>query len=253
MIDFKVNPYTAHEPSSVINSQVLSFIVKDVTGHVINVSNLHTDISLTVPLKKSKNSTERQVVEYSVPEVMIYRLVTTHRKSTSIRISLTLDRGAPFQVYVKHGTRPTKQDYDFSTTLDARPCLDKANVCNVSHHIWFDAKDRGTYFIGLLQTNSKLKGRKRRSALDNISSESHALGDNAPRQRVSESLLQINDTEHQCVKIKVSPKRQETIVLPAYDHKTTVNFTLEVDSAGCLYWSEEEEEWKSEGCKVSKN
>lgn len=251
MIDFKVNPYTAHQPDNEINSQVLSLILKDATGHVINVSNLHTAISLTVPLKKSKNSAERQVVEYSVPEVMIYRLVTTQRNSTSIRISLALDQEAPFQVYVKHGARPTTEDYDFSTTLDARPCLDKVNVCKFSHHIWFDAKHRGTYFIGLLQTDSKLKGRKRRSALEKMSSESHALGDNAPRQRVSESLLQENDTEHRCVKIKVSPTSQETIAVPAYDPKTAVNFTLEVVSAACLYWSEKEEEWKSEGCKVS--
>lgn len=42
-----------------------------------------------------------------------------------------------------------------------------------------------------------------------------------------------------------------TVKKAPYDPETSVNFTVEVDSTGCLYWSETEEEWMSEGCKVS--
>lgn len=36
-----------------------------------------------------------------------------------------------------------------------------------------------------------------------------------------------------------------------YDLEIFVNFMVEVDLIGCLYWFEIEEEWMSEGCKVS--
>ena len=70
------------------------------------------------------------------------------------------------------------------------------------------------------------------------------------------SLLQVNDQDEQlCVKFKGPPMQQpvvqnKTLTLPPYDSQTSVNFTLEVDSAGCLYWSEDREQWVSEGFKV---
>lgn len=47
------------------------------------------------------------------------------------------------------------------------------------------------------------------------------------------------------------PVANVTVKKAPYDPETSVNFTVEVDSTGCLYWSETEEEWMSEGCKVS--
>ena len=258
MINYKVNPYAVHPSSDEINSQVVSLILKDETGKIIDVTNLHTDISLTIPLKKSKNSTRPLVPEYSVPEVMTYRVVTTHHEKTSIRISLRLDRGKPFQVYIKYGTRPTQQDYDFFTTLDKRPCQKRNKLCNVTHHVWYDAKHCGKYFIGLLQKDSTSKLRKRRSDSDTVSHENYASRNNSPRRRISRSLLQVNDTDEDlCVKTKVPPMREQlvrniTLISPPYDPETSVNFSLEVNSAGCLYWSEKKEAWMSEGCKVRK-
>ena len=163
---------------------------------------------------------------------------------------------APFQVYIKYGSRPTQQDYDFFTTLDKRPCQEKTNICNVSHNVWYDAKHRGKYFIGLLQKDSESKLRKRRSDSGTVSPENNALGNHTPRQRIARSLFQFNETdEHLCVKTKAPPIQQKmvkniTLSMPPYDPEKSVNFSLEVDSVGCLYWSEEKEEWMSEGCKV---
>jgi len=256
LIDYKINPYGVHQSTYDITSQVVSLILKDETGKVVDVANLQTDISLRVPLKKSNNRTSPQVKDYSVPDVMMYRAVTIHREKTAIRISLTLDRDAPFEIYVKYGAEPTKQDYDYVTTLKEQPCKNKTQLCSVSHYVWFDAKHRGKYFIGLLQKHRKSNVRERRSASEIVSPTTDAPGNHAPGQRILRSLLQINDQDEQlCVKFKEPPTQQpvvqnKTLTLPPYDSQTSVNITLEVDSAGCLYWSEDKEQWMSEGCKV---
>lgn len=258
MINYKLNPYTVHQPTDEINSQVVSLVLKDETGNVINVSNLHTDISLMVPLKRSKNNSAPPVEEYSVPEVMTYRVVTTHRERTSIRISMALTRDAPFEVYVKYGTRPTKNEFDFFATLEEGSCNNKT-LCNVSHHVWFDVKQKGKYFIGLLQKESKRKVRRRRSVSGIASSSNDAPNNYVPRQRIARSLSQANESDEQlCVKFKDPPKQQPmvrniTLAMPPYDPETSVNFTLEVDSAGCLFWSDVMQQWMGEGCRVRKN
>ena len=35
-----------------------------------------------------------------------------------------------------------------------------------------------------------------------------------------------------------------------YDPKTDINFTMKINSFGCLYWDDKREIWTTEGCKV---
>ena len=169
---------------------------------------------------------------------------------------MALDRDAPFEIYVKYGAEPTKQEYDCVTSLKEQPCQNKTQLCSVSHYVWFDAKHRGKYFIGLLQKHRKSNVRERRSASEIVSPTTDAPDNHTPRQPIVRSLLQVNDQDEQlCVKFKGPPTQQpvvqnKTLTLPPYDSQTSVNFTLEVDSAGCLYWSEDREQWMSEGFKV---
>ena len=241
MINYKVNPYTVHQSDTSVNSQVVSLVLKDEDGKVIDVSNLHGAISLRVPLKNSGKKPARQAETYSVPEVMVYRVITTHREKTSLRISLTFHGDATFDLYVKYGSRPTKQDYDYNTTLHEGNCQNKTQLCNGSHYVWLHTERPGKYFIGLLHRLRK----QRPSSLNN----------NDRRRRIARSLRQMKDADEElCVKLKEPPTQQPTvqnITLPPYDPPKSVNFTLEVDSAGCLYWSENKEQWMSEGCRVS--
>lgn len=250
MISYNVNPYSVDQAFDKINSKVVSLILKDDRGKIINISNLTSDISLTVPLTKTGNDTP-QVEEYSVPEFMMYRVFTENQGNSLAKFSLDLDRPAPFEVYVKYGATPTKQDYDYFTTLDKGTCQNETQSCNVSHHVWFDAERPGKYFIGLVQKSTV---RERRSASKIGSPKNNLKLNDAPRERTRRSLPQLdNSDENLCVKFKDPPTPQTvnvTIKMPPYDPKTSVNFTFEVDSVGCLYWSETKEQWTSEGCKV---
>ena len=169
---------------------------------------------------------------------------------------MALDRDAPFEIYVKYGAEPTKQEYDCVTSLKEQPCQNKTQLCSVSHYVWFHAKHRGKYLIGLLQKHRKSNVRERRSASEIVSPTTDAPDNHTPRQPIVRSLLQVNDQDEQLsVKFKGPPMQQpvvqnKTLTLPPYDSQTSVNFTLEVDSAGCLYWSEDREQWVSEGFKV---
>ena len=231
--------------------EVLSVTLKDENGNVINISNLHSAISLTVPLKNTGNRTT-PVEEYSVPDVMLHRVFTEKRGNSLVQLSFKLERPAPFEVYVKYGARPTKEDYDYFATIGEETCQNGAKSCNVSTQVRFDAERKGKYFIGLIQTS---KSRERRSASKRYTLK-NVLALNIPYKRKSRSLSQLNNQDEKlCVKFKDAPTPQPvinvTVKSPPYDPETSVNFTLEVDSTRCLFWSETEEQWMSEGRKVS--
>ena len=250
MTSYNINPYFLGDQAlDEITSKVLSVILKDEHGNVINISNLHSAISLTVPLKNTGNKTT-PVEEYSVPDVMLHRVFTENRGNSLVQLSFKLERPAPFEVYVKYGARPTKEDYDYFATIDKETCQNGEESCNASTQIWLDAERKGKYFIGLIQ---KSKSRERRSTSKRDSLNILAL--NASKTWRSRSILQLNNEDEKlCVKFKDPPTPQPvvnvTVKSAPYDPETSVNFTLEVDSARCLYWSETEERWMSEGCKV---
>ena len=251
MISYNTNPHIlGDQPLDEINSKVLSVTLKDESGNVINISNLHSAISLTVPLKNTGNRTT-PVEEYSVPDVMLYRVFTENHGNSLVQLSFKLERSAPFEVYVKYGIRPTKEDYDYFATIDEETCQNGGESCNVSAQVWFDAERKGKYFIGLIQ---KSKSRERRSASKRESLNVLAL--NAPQKWRSRSLSQLNNHDEKlCVEFKDPPTPQPvvnvTVTNAPYDPESSVNFTLEIDSTGCLFWSETEEQWMSAGCKVS--
>ena len=247
-----MNPYAVHRFDDGINSQVVSLVLKDEAGKVIKVSNLHENISLTVPLKRLPNKTTTPVETYTVPDVMMYRVVTTGHESTSLRILLTLRRQALMEVYVKYGGRPTKTNYDHATILQKETCQNDLQFCNVSHYFWFNAERPGQYFIGLVQ---KLEEDSPTSPLNSVTNG--VPFKNLRRRRVARSLEKMKDSsKNQCVRFKEAPKEHPMVEnstgsLLQYDPEKSVNFTLEVDAARCLYWSEDKELWMSEGCKVS--
>ena len=243
MISYNINPHILGEqPLDEIDSKVLSVTLKDEYGNVINISNLHSPISLKIPLKSTGNTTT-PVEDYSVPGVMLHRVFTENRGNSLVKLSFKFERPAPFEVYVKYGARPTKEAYDYFANIDEETCQNGQESCNVRTQVWIDAERKGKYFVGLIQ---KSKSRERRDA----------SAQNPFRKRRSRSLFQLNNQdENLCVKFKDPPTPQPvanvTVKNAPYDPETSVNFTLEVDSTGCLYWSDTEEEWTSEGCKVS--
>lgn len=251
MISYSINPHALGDQAfDEINTKVVSLTLKDESGNALSISNLPSAISLTVPLKDTGNKTP-QVQEYSVPEVMMYRTFTENRGNSLVKLSLKLERSALFEVYVKYGSRPSKQDYDYFTTIEGAPCQNANLSCNESTYVWFDAARKGKYSIGLLQ---KWNARERRTAAWKIDYSDNDLQRKVPKKRMARSLLQLNNPEGKlCVKYKDPPTPQPLVnvtVMPPYNPETSVNFTLEVDSAGCLYWSETKEQWISEGCKV---
>lgn len=250
MISYNINPHALGDQAfDEINTKVVSLTLKDESGNEISISNLPSAISLTVPLKETGNKTP-QVKEYSVPDVMLFRVFTENRGNSLVKLSLKLERPAPFEVYVRYGARPSKKDYDYFTTIEGTSCQNANLSCNESTYVWFDAARQGKYFIALLQ---KSNARKRRSAW-NIDYTDNDLRRKIPKNRMARSLSQLNNPEEKlCVKYKDPPISQPLVnvtVMPPYDPETSVNFTLEVDSARCLYWSETKEQWISEGCKV---
>lgn len=125
MISYNINPHIlGDQPFDEIDSKVLSVTLKDEYGNVINISNLHSPISLKIPLKTTGNRTTPDE-DYSVPDVMLHRVFTENRGNSLVKLSLKLERPAPFEVYVKYGARPTKEDYDYFATMKKLARMEK--------------------------------------------------------------------------------------------------------------------------------
>ncbi|XP_022790315.1 polycystic kidney disease protein 1-like 2 [Stylophora pistillata] len=257
MITYAANPYSIQQPANEISSEVLSLTLKDDNGNVINISDLASEIALKVPISEKIGNETPSVDEYSVPDFMLYRDFTEIHGNSKIKLSLNLQKSALFEMYVKYGARPSKEDFDFFTTLDKKTCRDKTNICgNVSHHVWFDAERKGKYFIGLLQKEISTRKRRSTAAVDSLK-ESLQVSQ-IPKKRIARSNSELTRSNQElCVKFKNPPEDEttmnETIDLPPYDPEKSVNFTVVVDSVGCRYWSESNQQWLSDGCKAGIN
>lgn len=255
MISYAVNPYSLHQPVDEINSEVLSLTLKDDNGNLMNISDLGSEISLKIPISEKAENETPSVDEYSVPDFMLYRDFTESYGNSKIKLSLDLQKSAPFELYVKYGAKPTKEDYDFATTLDKENCQDKTSICaNISHHVWFDAERKGKYYIGLLHKG--ISTRKRRSTLAVDPPEKGLQLGQILKKRMPRSNSQsTHSVEELCVKFKDPPIDETTgkgtMDSPPYDPQESVNFTVVVDSVGCRYWSESNQQWLNDGCKVS--
>lgn len=51
-----------------------------------------------------------------------------------------------------------------------------------------------------------------------------------------------------CVEPKDAPSPQNLTIIPVYDAKTDINYTLSTQHFNCLYWNGMR--WTSDGCKV---
>ncbi|XP_078356038.1 polycystin-1-related protein-like, partial [Oculina patagonica] len=241
MIDYNFNPYTSHNSSKRVRSRVISLALKDDNGDALQVTNLPSDIQMNIPISHhdpSSTSHPANTDDFLNPGSMKYHVITAREVNTTIKLSITMKTLAAVTAYIKFGEHPTQTSYDEVIELsEENKVVNVVSDCELtekcSYDIFINCNVSGQYYIGLLGNN----------------------GNRTVHSRGRRSVLSEGASQEKCVKFKdppptIAPPAEYTILVPEYDPDRSVNYSLQVDTIWCAYWSDTEERWTNEGCKV---
>lgn len=235
MSTYEFNPQSSPSSSNQIRTNVVSLDLKDESGQTLQITDLPSDISITIPSSLSSGNATPYSEYFLNPGIMQYHITSVQEENTALKISMRICLQYSLVVYLRYGEKPTQRVFDDVTSLSAlngTSYSDCQKADNNSQTIWMTATEPGKYYIALQYNGSSaVQSRNRRSLL-------------------SESILW-----DRCVKFKAPPPTPlpsaEFVALKAeYDPEKSVNYSLQINTVWCAYWSESEEKWTSEGCKV---
>ena len=219
------NPYTWDYSRTRVDSDVLSLDIKDDKGNVVNVSHLTSNINIQLPLHP-KNHTPDVFEHFAKPAKLHYHVTRVDYEGTVIKIEIKPQTPkARYTIYVKYQQRPTTDNYDVNQTVSSNcNSRDTGKYDCVTDYFQVTAQKPGPYYIGI-------------------------LGERIPKHK-----RVIQRKRSPCVEVKdpppTPPSYKNVTVTPEYDPLTDVNYTLRVRLGSCVYWSQVQEKWITDGCKV---
>ncbi|KAL9952071.1 hypothetical protein ACROYT_G039275 [Oculina patagonica] len=219
MLTLKVNPYVWTNNSANIKSSVLSLDLKKQDGSPLNISGLSHPIELFIP--------EEEQEEVIKNDTAGHLFVKPYNDSSAIRYhKIEIANEFEFRIYFSSCTNKSKIGY-FNCTSNPYTFSVSSNVTG----------NIGVHFIGIrlgVDVDAQTAGLKRKRAV-------RSCTDTHGRQKRS------------CIGVKdppTTPPPTPKIIVPQYDERTDVNYTMSVKMRSCLYWSEKKQTWTNEGCKI---
>ena len=238
MITYEFNPQFSPNSSNHISSKVVSLDLKDESDQTLQITDLPSDIAITIPFSHSNGNATPASKHFLSPGIMQFHIVSVQQTKTEIQFSIKICPQASVTVYFRHGEKPTKDVFDEVVSLADKNKTSNSDCQNEDdfdfRNIWLTATKPGDYYIGLLQSNEN----------------------NAVQSRNRRSLLAESTSQDRCVTFKdppptPPPPSEYVIVKPEYDPEKSVNYSLQMNTIWCAYWSESKEMWTNEGCTVS--
>ena len=243
MTSVNFNPYTWDQSSKAIQSSVTSLELKSGKSE-INVSNLHEDIIMVIPIfsqsKSDGNESERSDHRFLKANKMVVHSYYAELPNIPVTMEMSIQETdvVIVELLIRLGSRHTVDncDYNFTISFEQTCELSKEKInetCTFEKRsVTVVPATKGRLYIGIVgRKNSTHHSRNRRSCFGH------------GRQKRA------------CVGFKDPPPKAGITkpVVPQYDPSIDVNYTLTITQAGCLYWSEDKDKWTSDGCKVSED
>lgn len=234
-----------------VSSHVLSVVLKDENHDALNVSSLQNDINLfiTRDVTKLPKPTDN-FVKGGNGSMRYHKFdVKNVGEPMSFQIIPDLNKNTLFEIHWRQGERPKIGGDSFVTVLpDFSSC---ENPENSKEHCEYDPYAvfidsymlpvPGEYYMGIASyTVSKevvngLHSRERRSCWEG--------------SRVKRSCIEFKDPPPQPSPTPQGKGEYKTQI-PVYNAEKDINYTVNSFSSPCMYWSEKDEKWTSQGCKV---
>ena len=241
IVTFKENPYLWADTSTLIKSSLLSLDLKSTNGSRLNVSNLSEPIKLFIPIdeyKKVEGAPDHLFVKSR--DIRYHKIKLKSIYDTAF-IEIKPENDTFLDVFVSAGVKPKPKSYTFKRRIpdfsDNSLC---ANVylgtglfnCAISRYMFsFSSNVTGDHYIGIRLVDDE----------------------NRPSKNVLRSVIKSHVRQKRWwITVKEPPTTpiSTMTIVPKYNNKADVNYSISVKIGTCLYWAENKQDWTSEGCKV---
>ena len=208
-------------------------------GSHLHISNLSEPIKLFIPIKESKETETAQDHYFVNSSVIRYHKVKLRSALETVFVKIIPDKDALLDIFVSAGVKPNSENYTFTRRIPD----DSDNTscrfiypgtgfinCAINPYMFsFSSNSTGDHFIGIRLVYGRTKPVLKSFVKSHV--------------RRKRWWITVKDPPT----TPISTRR----VVPKYDSKTDVNYSMSVKIGTCLYWAENKQDWTSEGCKVS--
>ena len=225
-------PFSWDPSSARVTTRVSSFELKNSIGHVLNITELKSPISIKI--KNNEGLANNSQPHYVGPYRTVYHKINVTTPGMALILKVRPKNNATeFSVFVKYQERPSPSNSDLNTTIPNFSSCSKASSgyanCSRDPYVMYvdsaHVNQTGYYFVGIkIKSSSSGKSRKRRCTGQ-------------------------GRWKRSCVQYKEPPTTPATYNVPEYLQRDE-NYTIQVLPAACLYWSTEMSKWTTEGCTV---
>ena len=214
---------------------VSSLELKNSAGHLLNMTELVSPISIKLPYTRNLTNSSRSHY-VGANNTVFYKINVTQSGMALILKVRPENNATEFLVSVKYGKRPSLSDRDLNTTVPNFSFCAKLSSgyinCSRDPYVVF-VKDElvrrtGFYYIGI-KIKPMSGSRKRRCS---------------GQGRSKRSCVQYKEAS-----VTDAPNMAQFLHAPKYSRGDVI-YTIQVLPAACLYWSTAVSRWTTEGCKV---
>ena len=265
MLNLEENPYSWDPSSSKVKSAVTDFSLKSTNGKVLNISGLSKPVELFLTITREEEK-ENQTTEiyFAKPSTgfnnMRYHSVVIPSEDVMVTMIITPEDNKYVDVFLGVHRKPKPGDgtkYFHKRLPDFSSCLNHSvdsgyyNCSTDPYAVIVTGAvtgGLGLHFVGI----------RFLVEMPNPSQEDEETLSRKRRNLDPDCLSHSGRQKRGCVGVKTPPPTPppttgSSIIVPQYNASTDINYTMSVSVSGCLYWSEEEQKWTSEGCKVRIN
>lgn len=247
MLSMPFNPFTWDRTSGRVHSDVLTLNLKDDQRKTIKVSQLSSNISITIPLNDASSGVENPHF-FIHNDTSRFHVIKVEYEDTLIQLKIAAeDSSVNLTFLMRFGKRPTIQEHDLNGTVSSnKKCIwrkieekvEWKRVCSTNGltPIQVIATKPGKYYVEVKSHTNFVKPQR------------------DPQKRQKRSCFGHGRQKRSCVEVKdppTPPRGKNVSVVPEYNPNTDHNYTMRVALGSCVYWSDERQVWTTKGCQVS--
>jgi len=258
------NPYTWDKQSSSITGKVVSLSLKS-KGQKINVAHLDEDdpIDVFLPRDSPVKPPEKFTYNCSVHQRWRIHKLVVDKNGSAVNVEVGLvGSSQQFVVYVRRGKAPTATEFDWrvvspNITDDIRtdPNQDQKYPNSTEQSLRANATNQDPKALNISSNsteivNGTINQENNHTKETNVTSAILSTQQSNLTVFLSQRRLYVG-TYYIGIKFSASPlENEQKHSTECTGNDSSVSYTLRTLKSRCLYWNEEFQKWKTDGCEV---